>query len=102
MKSKYIKNLDAEILELQEAISNCSEEDIQSHNAASLEQELNLKIESRKNYLDTVQTERLVKDWSGVASGIVGLVGIVIIAAAEKSEILSSKGMNIAQKLLGK
>lgn len=56
----------------------------------------------RKDITDSQLQERKIRDWGGIASGLIGFAGIVTIVVAEKSEILASKAMSIAQKLLGK
>jgi hypothetical protein len=59
------------------------------------------ELKGERNKL-VVPKEPKVKDWSPVITSMIGFAGILAILNYEKTDVIASKAMTIAQKMIGK
>ena len=48
------------------------------------------------------EVEPKVKDWGGVITSAIGFAGILAILGYEKTDVVASKAITMAQKMIGK
>lgn len=101
--SNYGKDLDAIDIKIREQEAELLKSKIGSDeysNAITTLTDLYSLKELKNNSKEVVEPK--VKDWSGVITSAIGFAGILAILGYEKTDVVASKAITMAQKMIGK
>lgn len=96
-KVKVEDAIDARIEKLKKRINDPQ---IKDEDVPGVYEELKTLYELKKMDIDSYRVEPKVKDWTSVITAGIGLAGIISILTFERFDVITSKALNIATRMI--